>query len=132
MNTDLLDNELENDEFRLEFLQGIYVETFLGMIEDEMKKQGVTRSELAKRMGCAPANITRIFRSDSNLTSRKMVQLADVLGLDFVPELKQRKQSTPDKPAFVTITGLSKKLTKRPWALNESVEIHNDNMLAAA
>jgi transcriptional regulator with XRE-family HTH domain len=49
----------------------------------EMERQGVTRSELARRIGVTPAYVTKILRGQANFTLDTMVRLARALGSDL-------------------------------------------------
>ncbi len=46
----------------------------------EMERQGVTRTELARRLGASPAYVTKILRGKVNFTLATMVRLARALG----------------------------------------------------
>lgn len=56
-------------------------EDFIAGIELKMTEQGVTRSELADRLGCGRSHITQMLAPDRNLTLKTMVKLAKALGL---------------------------------------------------
>jgi len=45
-----------------------------------MKEKGISRAELARRLGTSRAYITRMFRLKSNFTLKTLVQLAHALG----------------------------------------------------
>jgi transcriptional regulator with XRE-family HTH domain len=45
----------------------------------EMKKQGVTRAELARRLGSSPAYVTKILRGEANFTLATQVRLGRAL-----------------------------------------------------
>jgi transcriptional regulator with XRE-family HTH domain len=45
----------------------------------EMERQGVTRTELARRLGATPAYVTKILRGKVNFTLATMVRLARAL-----------------------------------------------------
>lgn len=47
---------------------------------DCMKREGVSRAELARRMGVQPPRITRILQGNDNFTLRTIVSVADALG----------------------------------------------------
>ena len=72
-----------------------FVSGYFQIVNGEMKRQGVKRSTLAERMGCAPANVTQILKQTGNLTAASMVDLAYHLGvklkLDFLPQLPEDK-----------------------------------------
>lgn len=44
-----------------------------------MEEQGVSRSELARRLGTSPAYVTKLLRGNANLTLATMVRLARAL-----------------------------------------------------
>jgi transcriptional regulator with XRE-family HTH domain len=46
----------------------------------QMACKGVSRSELARKIGCSPAYVTKILRGSTNFTLETMVKVADVLG----------------------------------------------------
>src|SRR5689334_15908008 len=49
----------------------------------EMERQGVNRSELARRIGATPAYVTKILRGKANFTLETMVRLARALAADL-------------------------------------------------
>lgn len=57
-------------------------------LHDEMRKAKVTRSELAKRVGCTRGRIDRFFSGDSTTSIGFMAELFHALG--FKMELKLR------------------------------------------
>jgi len=54
-------------------------------ISRKLEEGSITRSELAKRLDCTNAYITKLLRGGENLTIRKIVQIANALEctLDF-------------------------------------------------
>lgn len=59
------------------------IEDFLTRLDLEMKRQKITRAELARRMGCQPSNISMLFRRTRNLTAAAMADIAFHLGLSL-------------------------------------------------
>ena len=57
--------------------------TVAGRIVATMDKQGVSRSELARKMGVSPAYITKILRGHANLGLETLAKLAFALGLKW-------------------------------------------------
>jgi transcriptional regulator with XRE-family HTH domain len=55
------------------------------MIYATMKRRGVTKAELAKRMGKTPAYVTQILAENRNLTLRTIADIA--LALELRPSL---------------------------------------------
>ena len=72
--------ELKDDTVFI--LEGVFLD-FAEQIAVEMEKQGMTRSELAKRMNKKPPFVTRFLRCDGNPTFSTAVQIAKALGLKF-------------------------------------------------
>ena len=59
-----------------------------------MERDGVSRAELARRLGSTPAYVTKILRGNVNFTLATMVRLARALGAELqvqlVPGAKER------------------------------------------
>ena len=53
-----------------------------------MDERGLSRSELARRLGCAPAYVTRILRGDANFTLASLVKLAAAVGGELRVEIE--------------------------------------------
>ncbi len=99
------------------------MEGFYGFVVAEMERQGVRRSALAERMGCAPANVTQILKQKANLTVASMVDLAyhlgaklelDALGPVGDDDSEQGKNVVVQKDAFSSKRQTAKK-PARPW-----------------
>ena len=78
-----LEDQLNDSEFQRLCAREDFIEDFLTYIENEMKKSNVSRTELARRMGCKPANVTQMFRRTRNLTAATMVDIAFYLKLQL-------------------------------------------------
>jgi len=83
---------MEDPEFRRLLAQEEFIETFLYRIDDEMRKRGVTRAELASRMGCTPNSIIRIINRTKTLTAATMVDIALSLGLKLKIEWEMMEE----------------------------------------
>jgi len=92
--------ELLNDvEFHIEGLKFDFAEEVSKYLEEE----GITRAELARRMGTSPAWITKMLRTNWNMTMETMAKLAFALGMKIAPpkfvpiaaSLAQRKEKQP-------------------------------------
>lgn len=88
---------------------------FLAIIDTTMKRNGIKRSALAKKLKCAPANITQIFKKNDLLIST-MTELANALGLsisvEYVVErnkinfiLEQRRNHLGQSHAVIYLSG---------------------------
>ena len=73
-----------------------------------MQRQGVTRAELARRLGTSQAYITRVLSGNANFTLKTMARLAHALGMQLdvglslsgLPlRLPPRPESSPRRPA---------------------------------
>lgn len=83
-----LQKRMDSPAFLKALSREAFIEEFLGRIEEEMQRAGVSRVELAGRMGCRPSNVTRILKRSTNLTAETMVDLAAALGLRLYPLFK--------------------------------------------
>lgn len=79
-------------------------------IYDAMKLQGVSKAELARRLGSSRAYITRILQGDVNFTIDSLVKIGGALNcdLEFGDLFVGRSQAQP------TTTGCSLELTTDP------------------
>lgn len=50
-----------------------------------MKKEGVSKADLARRLGKSRAYVTKILQGNTNFTLDSLVQIARALGSEFVP-----------------------------------------------
>lgn len=68
-----------------------------------MERVGVSRAELARRLGTSQAYVTKILRGNANFTLRTMARIALALGLEFRTHLAPRGSRTHwlDDLAFV-------------------------------
>lgn len=104
-----LQANLENWQFRRLYQRELVAESFIVRIEDAMNEQHVTKTELAKRMECSSANISRVMRKTTNMTIATMVDMALSLNLGiritleplaiedctFAPQLKPEAAAWP-------------------------------------
>ena len=64
-----------------EFLAVLAAELFVGEICIAMEEQGVSQSELARRLGVSRQHISAFFADPGNPTLQTIVQMAHALGL---------------------------------------------------
>jgi transcriptional regulator with XRE-family HTH domain len=81
------------------------VQEFTEEIFRLMEQEGVSRSELARRLGSSPAYVTKIFRGNANFTLATMVRLARALGAELRFQLA---------PVATVDRDVSKRTTARP------------------
>ena len=55
-----------------------------------MKQLGLNQSALAKRMDVSRPYITKVLRSDVNISFGTAAKLAKALEMDFIPELREK------------------------------------------
>ena len=67
-------------EAKPEYAAAAVVYDFTEDIWNLMEAQGLSRSELAARLGASPAYVTKILRGNANFTLVSMVKLASALG----------------------------------------------------
>jgi transcriptional regulator with XRE-family HTH domain len=73
-----------------------------------MTDQGVSRAELARRLGTSPAYVSKVLRGDANLTLATITKLAMALGrtVHIGLEPRHRRQVTtksgPEEPRLGT------------------------------
>jgi transcriptional regulator with XRE-family HTH domain len=77
-------------EFLLEMVKLAFAEELCRLLEE----QGVSRGQLAERLGTSRAYITRILRTDYNLTAETMVKVALALDARVVLSLQSRRTAT--------------------------------------
>ncbi|MFA7256422.1 MAG: helix-turn-helix transcriptional regulator [Kiritimatiellales bacterium] len=79
----LLEQSKQSPEFRTE-------KAILGLTEEilaQMKRQDVSRTELARRLGKNPAFVTKLLRGNNNFTFDTVVRIARALEMEFVPHM---------------------------------------------
>jgi transcriptional regulator with XRE-family HTH domain len=70
--TETFDKEVARDE----------VSDFIDLL---MKKEGIKKAELARRLGKSRAYVTKILQGNANFTLDTLVQIARALGYKFAP-----------------------------------------------
>jgi len=80
------------------------INDFYHLILSRMEKEGISKADLAKRLGRTRSAISQMFNKNPNLTIKKMVEIADSVGLDLsiIPaELKKEIGKVQEKYVFV-------------------------------
>lgn len=54
-----------------------------GSVYTRMRELGMTKCELAERMGVKPGQVTRIIKGEANLTLKSIAKLETALGIDL-------------------------------------------------
>ncbi len=85
--------ELQNDpDFILEGLLWDVTEA----IARAMDRRGITRAELARRLGTTPANVTQLLRGRRNMTLKSLARVAAALGMEPVIRLRANRAIVSD------------------------------------
>lgn len=73
------------------------IHNFYHIILTEMKNKGIKRADIAAKLGVSPAAVSKLLNKTPNLTIRKMVELADSVGLnlEIVPVSKDIYKTNP-------------------------------------
>jgi transcriptional regulator with XRE-family HTH domain len=78
-----------------EFLLEVVKLTFAEELSRLLEEQGVSRRQLAERLGTSRAYVTRILRTDYNLTAETMVKVALALDARVTLSLQSRRSAPP-------------------------------------
>jgi len=82
-----LKKNLTNLRTMLSSLQKRLFSIFTEQVVASMEAQGISRAELAKRLGVSKAFITKLLNGNPNLTIKTMVSLAKTLDCDLSIDL---------------------------------------------
>lgn len=66
---------------------------FLTKIHSLMNQNGVSKKQLAERIGCSPAYISKLFNGSSNISLETMLKFADALDSEVNIQICQKHQS---------------------------------------
>jgi transcriptional regulator with XRE-family HTH domain len=91
---ELFDEARRHPDYRYE---GTILE-FTEALFNAMDEQGVSRAELARRLGTSQAYVTRVLRGNANFTLKTMNKLAFALGLELEVVLRPQARSTVSQP----------------------------------
>ena len=88
-------NENEKLELEAELLQL----KFVGVIEELMEQENITRAELAERLSTSKSYITQLFAGDKLFNIKTLVKLQRALNFNFKIESERKK------PIFEAVIG---------------------------
>lgn len=93
---DLFTSSMEDRAVRAAFEREWLADEIVVALEQKMREMNVNRSELARRLECSPANVTKLFRRSTNLTLGSLVDVALALNHRFrAPELEPLEAPAP-------------------------------------
>jgi ribosome-binding protein aMBF1 (putative translation factor) len=82
----------DQEQYRRTRESTMAIRRVLQVIDVERERAGLSKSELARRIGASPATVRRLFTSPSaNPTLKTIVDLFDALEVDM--ELRSRRES---------------------------------------
>ncbi len=96
------------------------INEFYHVILTHMEKHNIKQSELASRLGRSRSSVSQMFKKTPNITVRKMVEIADALGLDIdvVPSSlkKEIEKKAEEKYIIMPVSNeyFSKEVTEKP------------------
>lgn len=82
------DRHMEDPEFRRLFTQERTIAEIAGMISHEMKRQRITQSELARRMGKTKGHVSQLLAGGRNLTLRSLSDMLLAIGKSLEPLIR--------------------------------------------
>ncbi|MBS1262688.1 MAG: hypothetical protein MAG453_02050 [Calditrichaeota bacterium] len=74
---------LKTDDERVEFEAQLFYDDVADMVLETMDRLGVSRAELARRMGVKRPQITKILSGEANLTLKSLYKLFRALDVDL-------------------------------------------------
>lgn len=77
-----------------------YVMDFCFMVEDRLEELGMSRTELAERLGKKPSSVTRVLSGSANITLQTIAEYDAALDLGII---LTRNDSRVEKPSL-TVT----------------------------
>jgi antitoxin component HigA of HigAB toxin-antitoxin module len=75
-----------------EYWNAVAAYEFVRELERRMEEQGVSRAELARRLGSSKAYVTKVLSADANFTLATMNRLAMALGGEVHIRISDRKK----------------------------------------
>lgn len=79
-----------------------YVMDFCFMVEDRLEELGMSRTELAERLGKKPSSVTRVLSGSANITLQTIAEYDAALDLGIT---LSRNESRAEEPVPAAITG---------------------------
>ncbi|MFP4474907.1 MAG: helix-turn-helix domain-containing protein [Desulfatibacillaceae bacterium] len=86
---DMLDRVEGTPEFRLAALEHEVTE----QLWIAMEARGMSKADLAEKLGVSRASVTMLFRDGSNLTLKRMLHIADALDCEVDIRIRPREQA---------------------------------------
>jgi transcriptional regulator with XRE-family HTH domain len=116
------------------------IHDFYHLILTRMEEKRISRSDLAKQLNRSKSSVSQMFNKTPNITVTKMVEIADVVGLDLKIVDKEKQKELEEikieysEPIRVNLTkegvleysslGSSTKYKNKKFV--ESIEVHDN------
>lgn len=84
---DQLDDLVMDNRSQIEYQHELAISAFTNDIARHMSEQGISQSDLARRLGVTRARISQLLQHKSSPTLHTMVQVAYALGCDVNPDV---------------------------------------------
>jgi transcriptional regulator with XRE-family HTH domain len=59
------------------------IHEFYHIVLSHMEKNNISKADLARKLGKSRASITQMFNKTPNITVKKMIEIADAIGIDL-------------------------------------------------
>lgn len=99
---DMLEQQFAEDMRDPEYLRELLLWDLTEQIAVAMEEQGVSRADLAQRLGVSRQYVTKVLNGMPNLTLRTMVEIAAALGRQVRIGLEVPAQATPPRTQALT------------------------------
>ncbi|MBK7962326.1 MAG: helix-turn-helix transcriptional regulator [Bdellovibrionales bacterium] len=80
-----------------------YTQSILMTLKAELKENGLTYAQFAKRVNLSEVSVKRLFSQRSSIHLDKIEQFCDALGLDFYELIRKAKNKNSNKKQHLTI-----------------------------
>jgi transcriptional regulator with XRE-family HTH domain len=121
MKTTILDEYLEDEEFRRLFAQEDLILEVTERICELLEKDKISRKELADRLGKSKGFVSQLLNGGRNLTLRTVADILHVLG--YKASLKPFKEGEQRQESNDTELRTTYKIPKSPVVTWESLEL---------
>lgn len=75
-------NEISEEE-SIEIKASVLALQFLGLVDEKMKEAGMTKKDLAFRIGTSSSFLTQLFRGDRKPSWEILAKMSSALGFEF-------------------------------------------------
>lgn len=92
-----LERARDSFDYKLEGLELEVTERILQVMEEK----GISRSELAERLGVSKAAVSKLFNNGSNMTLKRLLTIAEALGQELRVNLGPKVQVLTTAPELL-------------------------------